>query len=147
MSAAGFPAARLTILTRPGAQLAGGFAHRDFAPDTFYAETAAFSHTLLSHFAQDMHLNSLIKSPNKMVTALVRGLLPLASATPAYRRLARAYQLEDLLYAGPADLARLLRTMDAARDRQRHDLAAIGRELQRLHSPEATARRFLEIIG
>ena len=147
LKASGFPAKRLCVLTAPGAELLSGLRHKSFTPESFYAETAEYSHALLSHFVHDHHINTFIKSPNKLVTSLVRGMVPLASATPSYLEIARSYHLEKLLFTGPADLARQLKTLDAERDRQAYGLAAIGQDLQKTFSPEATARRFLELVS
>lgn len=145
--AARFPSARISLITAPGMVVMPGLRHIGFAPGTFYAATAEFSHALLSHFAHDHHINTFIKSPNKMVTALVRGLVPLASATPSYQQLARRYQLDGLLFAGPTGLARQLKALDAGRDREKYGLADVASQLQKDLSPEAIARTFLEIVS
>ena len=147
MKAADFPSGRINLITAPGSEVMPGLRHIVFAPGTFYAATAEFSHALLSHFAHDHHINTFIKSPNKMVTALVRGLVPLASATPSYLQLAQRYQLGGLLFAGPGGLARHLKALDASRDRQKYGLADVASQLLKAHSPEAIARTFLEIVS
>jgi hypothetical protein len=147
LKASGFPAARFGLITAPGVQLIDGVRHKSFVPETFYADTAEFSHSLLSHFPQDLHINTFIKCPNKMMTSIVRGLVPIASATPAYQDLAKTYQLEDLLFTGAADLSRRLMSLDAETERKKYGLAAVGAAIAKYYSPEAMARRFLEIMA
>lgn len=144
---AGFEPARLAIITSPGRELLQGAAHLPFGAATFYAQTADYSHALLSHFAYDLHVNTLMKSANKMITALVRGMLPLASATPAYGEIAARYGLEALCFRSAAELAQRLRSLDHAGDAQRFGLSAIRDDLLKRHAPEAMARRFLELIA
>lgn len=144
---ASFDSARLTLITGGGEALWPGAAQVAFSESGFYRDVAGFGYALLSHFAYDLHLNSFIKSPNRMMTALVRGLVPLVSATPAYHHLARQYGLEPLLFDGPVTLSRQLKALDCARDRARFGLDAIRVDLLKNHSPASTARRFLTLVS
>lgn len=142
----GFEADRFDIITEEGQDLSPGLRHRPFQAETFYAVTADYSHALLSHFAHDLHVNTFIKSPNKLVTSLVRGLVPVISATPSYLQMARKYGFEGLLFGSAGRAAQLLKTRDAARDRSRYGLDEIGAQLAREGSPAAVAARFLELV-
>ncbi|WP_421694116.1 hypothetical protein [Aestuariivirga sp.] len=136
-----------TIITDTQEPLWQGAVHKPFTETGFYRDAADCGYALLSHFAYDLQLNSFIKSPNKLLTALVRGMVPLASATPSYWNIARNYGLEPLLFDGPLTLSRLLKTLDCARDRARFGLEGIGQDLREKHSNTATARRFLDLIS
>lgn len=147
LTRAEFDSARFGIFTAPGKELLAGAVHLPFIAGSFYAQTAGYSHALLSHFAYDLHVNTLIKSANKMMTAIVRGMVPLFSATPAYQDLAARYGLEGLCFRNAGELAEQLRTLDHARDIKKFNLPAVRRDLLKRHAPDALARRFLEIIG
>lgn len=147
MRLSGAGADRFTLITEGGEALWPAARHWPFSERTFYQDSAGSGYALLSHFAYDLRLNSFIKSPNKMVTALVRGMVPLASATPAYQQLAQHYGLGELLYDGPFQLGRLLSEIDCWRDRQRFGLEAIRQDLLFRHAPAALGQRFLELIS
>jgi len=136
--------ANFAFITRKGVTLRKGYPHIAFVNATFHAETARFGHTLLSHFAYDGHLNTLIKSPNKLVTSLVRGLIPLVSDTPAYREIMSRYGLEQLIFTGPRHAADLIAARDAPRDRRLYDLPAIAADLCDQLRPAALAQIFLD---
>lgn len=145
--ASSFDPGRFCILTTRGAQLAPGIEHRPFSAAGFHGLTGDCSHSLLSHFCYDQKLNTYIKSPNKMITSIVRGLVPLASATPAYLDLARRFGLEALTYTNPGGLAALLSSLDRARDAARFRLNDVRTELLRMYSPENVARKVLELVS
>ena len=142
-----FPADRFDIITTAGADLCPGVRHRAFDAATFYADTADYSHALLCHFAHDLQLNTYIKSPNKLVTSIVRGLVPLVSATPSYLQMARRFGFEGLLYGSAGRAAQFFSSLDAERDRAKYGFADIARTLVAEGSPAAVATRFLEAIA
>ena len=63
----------------------------EFDLATFARVTGNFDYVILSHLPLDLKVNSMIKSPNKAVTALCSGLIPLASNTPNYKSLLRGW--------------------------------------------------------
>jgi len=142
-----FNAADFTIISAAGDTLWPGAMHKVFSQDDFYHETSESGYALLSHFAHDLHLNSFIKSPNKMITAIVRGMVPLVSATPAYRHIAHDYGLEALMFDGPMTLSRHLKALSCERDRTRFGFDHVRQDLLKIHSPAAIARRFLELVS
>jgi hypothetical protein len=83
---------------------------------TFGAQAAAFDYAILSHLPSDLRVNSLIKSPNKAVTALLAGLIPIASDTPSYRALFERHGLSRFLFASPGELHRMLARLDPVAD-------------------------------
>lgn len=119
--------------------------HLPFSPATFHRLTGGFSHALLSHFAYDLHLNTWIKSPNKLITSLVRGLTPIVSLTPSYRPLIEEFGLAEFAFRNGSELADRLR---AARSEPGLGaaLAPIRATLLARYSPDALARRFMELI-
>lgn len=143
---AAFDRSRFGIITAQGVRLMEGVQHITFGARTFYRSAQPFSYALLSHFCYDQMLNTFIKSPNRMVTSVVRGLVPLVSATPSYRALAGEYGLESLMFRGPGDLASLLRGIDYDRDVQRLGLAQVRTELLTALSPVAIAQRLLNAL-
>jgi len=124
-----------------------GIPHIPFHENTFYEVTRNYSHTLLSHFVFDGHINSYAKSPNKLITSLVRGMVPLVSKTKHYEEIMRHYNLESLMFANGHDLVELLRNLDAERDHNTFDIAAISNDLQMTYSPQNNAHIFLNAIG
>ncbi len=146
ITASGLASEQLTLITSGRVNAPVDLPRIEFSERTFYEVTAGFSYALLSHFAFDCHLNSYIKSPNKLITSLVRGMLPLASSTPSYRQLMGEYDLEKFLYRDARDLARLFASVDGGRDHGRIDVSSISADLQRRFSPAATASRLLTLI-
>lgn len=147
LAMSGFDVKRFGIISARGVDLLPGAVHKTFSVAEFYRSTEEFGYALLSHFAHDLHINTFIKSPNKMITAIVRGLVPLVSATPAYTQLARQYGLEALCFSGVSSLARRLKALDSDRDAARFHLADVKRDLIKTCSPQAIARRFLDIVS
>jgi hypothetical protein len=91
-------------------------------------------------------LNTLIKSPNKMITSIVRGILPYASSTPAYTQIAKQYGLEKLLFRSPHELAVKLRNADFERESRQIGLPQIRSELMRAFSPKSIAKQMLDAL-
>jgi hypothetical protein len=132
----------LRILTAAGQDLLSGAEHVPFEVSTFYQTVAKCGYALLSHFVFDSHINSFIKSPNKFITALVRGCVPLASDTPNYRDLAAHYGLEKFTYRTGQDLVRILSHRNIAHDRSVLPFDQIRADLEVRFSPKAIATTF-----
>jgi len=124
-----------------------GITHIPFHEKTFYEVTQNYSYTLLSHFVFDSHINSYAKSPNKLITSLVRGVIPLVSKTKHYEEIMSYYNLESLMYANGHELVELLRNLDAGRDHGSFDIEAISNDLQTRYSPRNNAQILLNEIG
>lgn len=89
-----------------------------YKKNSFQKEASAFDYCILSHFSLDLALNSYIKSPNKLVTALMAGLIAIASDTPSYSALLREFGLDKFLFGSPEQLDYILRNLDPANDSQ-----------------------------
>lgn len=117
-----------------------------FSTASFAQDLGQFSYALLSHAPGDLHLNSMIKSPNKVITALAAGLVPLATATPNYAALLEELGLQRFLFTSPMDLARRLERLDPQADA---DFVAEQRpleQLQRLMGAQAILGDFVKVI-
>ena len=136
----------LAFITAPGVRLMEGVKHLEFHPDSFYRQTAEYGYSLLSHFTFDNHINTYIKSPNKLVTSLVRGMLPLVSHTRNYGALIEEYDLHPLAYRDGRELAMLLEKLDPQVDRGKIKGEAIARDLMARLAPEKIAGMFLNLL-
>jgi len=120
---------------------------KPFSRETFITDLRAFDYVVVSHFPLDLHVNSLIKSANKAVTALVAGTIPIATDTPSYRELFASLGLERFLVTSPRDLDRVLGGLDPDSDsaliRRSGALDAIKHRL----SDTNTARAFVDILA
>lgn len=141
-----FDKSRFCILTSKDNLLYEGIEHRAFDASTFHWRTRDINYSVLSHFCYDQMLNTLIKSPNKMITSIVRGILPYASSTPAYVQVAKQYGLENLLFRSPHELAAKLRTADFDRESSKIGLPQIRSELMKAFSPRSIAKRMLDSL-
>ena len=142
----GFDRKRFCIITSKGQHLMDGVEHQAFHAEKFYSMSSNFSYSLLSHFAHDLHFNTYIKSPNKLISTLVRGAVPLVSNTPAYASIANRFDLEGLLYRSPTELSSLLKDTDFVRDRSRYRLEEVRQELMKEFSAAAMAIRVLNLL-
>ena len=88
----------------------------EFDLATFARVTGNFDYVILSHLPLDLKVNSMIKSPNKAVTALFSGLIPLASNTPSYESLLAGVGLDRFLFSSPRELGNLLTRLDPLSD-------------------------------
>jgi hypothetical protein len=118
----------------------------NYSSETFWQDTQAFGYCILSHLSLDLSVNTFIKSPNKLITALFCGLVPLASDTPNYRDLMQRFGLTKFVYGGPRDLDTILRDLDPIRDWDDVKNSGIFRELSDELSIEKTASRFVGIL-
>ncbi len=106
-----------------------------------------FDYCILSHFSLDLALNSYIKSPNKLLTALMIGLIPIASNTPNYAAILREFGLGRFLFDSPSDLHRILRNLDPARDSQEIAQSGITQALADRFSETCLAESLLQILA
>ena len=141
-----FDKKRFCILTSANNNLCEGVEHRVFHANSFYSDTTDMNYSLLSHFCYDQALNTFIKSPNKMITSIVRGLVPYVSATPSYSHVAKKYGMETLLYRSPKELAGKLQSADFIRDSERIGISQIRAELINSLSPLSIAKLVLNIL-
>ena len=111
----------------------------------FRAITQRFDYVILSHFALDLSLNSFIKSPNKAVTSLVAGLIPLATDTPSYGSLFRELGIERFLFSSPSELNDLIDGLDPVADSRLMQQLGVVENLLVRFSDETIAEQFLEI--
>jgi len=124
-----------------------GFETRPYKPHLFRSMARRYDYAILSHFALDLHVNTLIKSPNKAITALVAGVIPLVTDTPNYGELFRRLGLERFLFSSPSELNRLLGTLNPREDME---LIARNKVLEKLrlwYSDAAIFREFQSVIG
>lgn len=135
------------IITNSKLPLVPGCRQRNFHTRSFYKETASFGYSFLSHFPFDGALNTYIKSPNKLITSIVRGMVPIFSETPSYKAIAQEYSLEPLMFQSPAELTDVLRRRDCLQDRKKFDIVGVGQSLQEQLSPAKIALRFLEFLA
>jgi hypothetical protein len=145
-SESGFSSEKLILITKGNEALLPGSLTLPFNDQSFYRESARGSHALLSHFAYDCHFNSYIKSPNKLITALVRGLTPIFSATPNYLSIARQYGLEDLSFDSGPTLTKLVKQNLVDNIGANINLTAIATDLSNNFSPKAIADKFCRHI-
>lgn len=64
---------------------------------------------ILSHIPLDLQLNTYIKSPNKLYSAIAAGALPLCSNTPAYSNAMKRLGLNDFIFSSPIELKAVLK--------------------------------------
>lgn len=143
---ADFDKGRFCIITAKDAIFQEGVEHRTFDAKSFYDQTADLNYAILSHFCYDQMLNTYIKSPNKMITAIVRGMVPYVSFTPSYVQIARQFNLEGLLFRSPTELATRIRDANFQRDNEKYKISTVRAELMKSLSPENLARRVLSCL-
>lgn len=117
-----------------------------FRTETFRTDAASFDYCILSHFSLDLSLNSYIKSPNKLLTALMMGLIPIASKTPNYAAMLGEFGLQRFLFDSPGALDHILRNLDPARDSEEIARSGIVDTLAERHSDRSVAQNLLEIL-
>lgn len=124
------------------------FNHRikSFDTNRLAKDLRAYDYTLLSHLPLDLHINSLIKSPNKAITALIAGVIPLASDTPAYRELFVSLGLERFLFDSPKSLDKLLKRLNPDEDSSFIHESNIPLKILNKFNYSNTTEEFLNII-
>ena len=108
--------------------------------------TAVDNYAILSQFSSDLELNSYIKSPNKAVTTLVAGLIPIVSHTPNYRMLFKAHGLDRFIYASSVELDAILRRLDPVADARAIEQSGIVSSLWQDGAEPLLVVRFLAVL-
>jgi hypothetical protein len=124
-----------------------GLRVRRFASGTLARDLRALDYVVISHLPLDLGINSLIKSPNKALTALVAGAIPLASATPSYSALFEELGLQRFLFDSPAGLHDLLGRLDPAADSQLLRDSRVAERLRETYTDERTAAAFAAVFA
>lgn len=119
----------------------------EYSNETFLENASKFDYTILSHFALDLMVNSYIKSPNKAVTSLLAGLIPICSDTPNYRSVLSRYGLERFLFSSPLQLDSILSSLDPVADSRLVQESGAVASLRREGSDKKICERFLQIIA
>jgi glycosyltransferase involved in cell wall biosynthesis len=135
----------LTIVTRPDSWIAGRFPDRR---DGLSIRRIVWSPEAMRRTLEDCHLvvlpsdainEKLVKSPNRVMTALWAGRLPVAFPLPSCQPFADSAILNERLEDG---VAQALSLGDAATAR-----IALGQDaIRRAFTPQATARRWLDVL-
>lgn len=120
---------------------------KHFSRRTFLSDLRSFDYVVLSHFPLDLHINSLIKSPNKAITALVAGVIPLASDTPAYRELFKKLGIEQFLITSPSCLNAMLNRLDPLKDSEFIRDNDVLELIKTCFTDVNTAQSFINIIN
>jgi len=99
-----------TLITRPGQDLNSDnrFSIKNFDIGKINNILSEFGYCILSHAPLDLQLNTMIKSPNKLYSAVHSGLIPICSKTPAYERVMRKIGFSDYLFTSPESLKIIL---------------------------------------
>jgi hypothetical protein len=118
-----------------------------FRTASFRSDAAGFDYCILSHFSLDLSLNSYIKSPNKLITALMLGLIPIASKTPNYTAILSEFGLQGFLFDSPSALDHILRNLNPVRDSQQIAQSGIVETLAVRYSERSTANALLAIVA
>jgi len=124
-----------------------GFTTIPFTAEDFATRARSYDYCLLSHFSLDLSVNSYIKSPNKLVTALMLGLIPIASRTPSYEALLVEFGLTRFLYESPAQLKALLEGLNPTEDARTIRSSGILEGIARMYSDSAISGEFLRILS
>jgi hypothetical protein len=140
----GIEKGRITFITSIGVRLHDEINHIPFNAEDFYKTSQNYEYSLLSHFAFDHHINTIIKSPNKLITSLVRGMLPLVSNTINYKEIMSYYNLEKFTYANGPDLVKLLENLKHTTNSI--EIKPIAEDLLSRFSPRSIAKIFLNEI-
>jgi hypothetical protein len=116
----------------------------EFDITTFPSIMKDFDYVILSHFPLDLKVNSLIKSPNKAITSLFSGVIPLASSTPSYEALFTQLGISHLLFSSPRQLANMLSRLDPLVDSQMLQQLQVREALRRLLGSSVITQKFLD---
>jgi len=83
----------------------------EYGVEKFEEQIQAFDFAILSHAPLDLHLNTFIKSPNKAISAIVSGIIPICSDTPNYRLLMEELKLGSYIFNSPSVLLKILQEL------------------------------------
>jgi hypothetical protein len=120
---------------------------KPFSKYTFVNDLRSLDYVVLSHFPLDLHLNSLIKSPNKAITALVAGVIPLATDTPSYRELFTSLGIENFLFSSPSHLNEILSKLNPLKDSAFIRENGVLESIKTRFTDVNTAQAFIEITN
>jgi hypothetical protein len=123
-----------------------GFMTISHSNESFKHITSKFDYTILSHFPLDLSINSYIKSPNKLITALMAGLIPICSATPSYEQIMSEHGLERFLFSSPRELDSLIRRLDPAQDSAAIAQSGIVELLEERFADAELAHQFVDVL-
>ena len=98
---------------------------------TFYPYYKLLTFVSLSHASFDFSISSFLKSENKAVLAINRGLPAVASRTPAYERLLIGCGLEEYLFSSNIELIDALKRLQHHHERERYLKLSQGTILQK----------------
>ena len=138
---------RIGIITKAGFELHKGIKHIPFSEFNFYLDTKNYGYSLLSHFAFDCHINSYIKSPNKLITSIVRGMIPIASNTLNYSDIMTYYNLDSFIFKNGNQLVNLLNNLDIDKDHNSFDFQLISNDIMHRYSAINSAKYFINAIN
>lgn len=120
----------------------------EYRVEKFEDQIQAFDFAILSHVPLDMHLNTLIKSPNKAISAIMSGLIPICSDTPNYRLLMDSLQLGAYLFHSQGDLEGILKSLSGRLTRE--DVSSEWRHaneiIHSLYSAESQHDEYFKIL-
>lgn len=109
-----------TIMTKTADfRLPGKWSLVEYSQARFRDDMLAYDYAILSHLALDLRLNTMIKSPNKVISSLAAGVIPLASRTPNYESVMQEAGLAEFLFGSPRELHALLHRLRPVEDAQR----------------------------
>lgn len=141
-----FTFGELTLITSEGVRLHPVAEHLTFSSLNFYEQTGNFGYSLLSHFPYDRHINTFIKSPNKFITSIVRGMVPIASNTESYSKIAGDLGLANLLCDSPNGFAEKIYNREFTRDFENYEINKCREKLIKEFSPINISNIFLNKI-
>lgn len=122
-----------------------GVITKPYSHTAFSRIAADYDYVVLSHFSLDLDINSIIKSPNKAISSLIAGMIPLASDTPSYGKLFRELGLERFLFSSPYELSALFDRLNPTEDLQLIRKLGVVESLLARFSEDAHTERFLDI--
>lgn len=80
------------------------FYYINYSDENIKKELMNFGYCILSHAPFDLHINTFFKSPNKLISAISCGLIPICSKTPSYIEVMNEFGYDDFLISSPNDL-------------------------------------------
>lgn len=91
-----------------------------------------FGYCILSHMPLDLHLNTLNKSPNKLISAISCGVFPVCSNTPSYAELMNYLGLGEYLFNNKNDLKNIIFRLKNEREKNFSKVLYAQEKLQAL---------------
>lgn len=137
---------KLGIITRLGCNLHPLAKHAEFSVNTFTEMTKDYGYSLLSHFPYDHHINTYIKSPNKLITSIVLGLIPIVSDTENYHEVANNLGINGILCRSPIEMVHKIYNMNYDFDSKIYNLESCASHLKQELSSEKITKKLLQEI-